>query len=275
MLGSRWRIILPISVFVGLFMTIFQPFGLGELPGGVKALFLPGYGAITFLILAVDMVLIPAALPGLYREEQWTVGKEILNLTWILFSVGLGNLLYTSAWSAIPVSLETVLTFQGFTLAVGMIPISVLTILKHNYLHKRNRLAAEKLTFSISSSSRIPPAESPVPLQFSSDNGKENLKIYLGDLLFIRADGNYITVFFSRDKTVQSVLLRNTMLHAEELAAPYPALFKCHRSFLVNTGRITRVKGNSQGYRLLLEGLKDEIPVSRKNSGKLKEILNR
>ena len=42
-----------------------------------------------------------------------------------------------------------------------------------------------------------------------------------------------------------------------------PFIVRCHRAFLVNLHQVVKVDGNSQGYRLRLEGCTEEVPVSR------------
>ena len=45
--------------------------------------------------------------------------------------------------------------------------------------------------------------------------------------------------------------------------ASAPFIVRCHRAFLVNLHQVVKVDGNSQGYRLRLEGCTEEVPVSR------------
>ena len=68
-------------------------------------------------------------------------------------------------------------------------------------------------------------------------------------------------------------LLRMTMKQAEEVTGGSPLVAKCHRAFLVNLRKVVKVSGNSQGYRLLLEGYPEEIPVSRAYSKQVKELI--
>ena len=68
-------------------------------------------------------------------------------------------------------------------------------------------------------------------------------------------------------------LLRMTMKQAEEVTGGSPLVVKCHRAFLVNLRKVVKVSGNSQGYRLLLEGCPEEIPVSRAYSKQVKELM--
>lgn len=269
---NRWKIILPITAFVGFFMVIFQPFGLSGYIGENKYLLLAGYGLVTFLLLLFDLILIPALVPGFFREKTWTVWKELLFLLWILFTIGLGNLLYTSCFFHLNLSLHSILVVQLFTLAIGIIPITTITIVKQNFLNRKNRIGANQLSEIVTVRTQTE-LEGDV-VRFVSDNEKDEIAIRVSDLLLIDAEGNYITVYYLKNGIPSSSLLRNTLLYAEGIVAAYPEIFKCHRSFLVNLDKIKKVNGNSQGYRLVIPGIPEEVPVSRSSAGRLKELLS-
>ncbi len=49
----------------------------------------------------------------------------------------------------------------------------------------------------------------------------------------------------------------------EESLNEFPSVINATRAFLVNVNAIKEVQENSQGYRLLFDGIEEEIPVSR------------
>lgn len=91
---NKWLIITPISLFVTSFLVIFQPFGLGTIENQLKLYIFIGYGAITFLILIFDLNLIPKLFKQFFDEKNWTVGKNLLFIFIILFTIGLGNFIF-------------------------------------------------------------------------------------------------------------------------------------------------------------------------------------
>ena len=96
-----------------------------------------------------------------------------------------------------------------------------------------------------------------------------------GHFLYAEAEGNYIKVNYrsaGSGKIVQK-LLRLTMKQAEEAMAACPFIIRCHRAFLVNVRQVVKVDGNSQGYRLRLEGCEEEVPVSRAYSKEVKRLI--
>jgi len=262
LIENSWEIIIPISLFIGLFMTIFQPFGVDDLLLRYKVFKLAGYGLVTFFVLIINLLLIPRLFPMRFKEEKWTVLKEILFLLWILFTVGLGNLLYSSLTMGFTLTTGNLLIFQAYTLAVGIIPVTVLTMIKQNYLNRKNRESAQVITSSIKEHQIYPGMEQEI--RISSENEKEYAVMKVQDLLFIKSDGNYIMAGYLKNGKITRALLRNTMKYAIDLLEPYPFLFQCHRSWLVNLHRISEVLGNSQGLRIIIDGFEEEIPVARK-----------
>jgi hypothetical protein len=269
---NTWKIIIPISVFVLLFMVIFQPFGLNNITGNLRYPVLAGYGLVTFVILVINLQLLPWIFPKLFCDERWTFLKELIFFLWILFTIGLGNFLYSSWALGFRLSFGNIIGFQVYTLVIGVIPIATLTIVKQNYLNRRNREEAESITSSIRH--RKPAGDLAKEIRITSDNGKESVTTGLSGLAAIRSDGNYITIFYLQKGKLISVLLRNTMKYAETLLSSYPGICKCHRPWLVNLDMVIKVNGNSQGLRLHIDGLAEEIPVARSNSAELRTLLS-
>ena len=63
------------------------------------------------------------------------------------------------------------------------------------------------------------------------------------------------------------------MKQVEEAVSAAPFIVRCHRAFLVNTRRVVRADGNSQGYKLSLEGCEEAVPVSRAYAKEVKRLI--
>jgi hypothetical protein len=270
---NKWKEVIAISLFIAVFLMIFQPFGLSELQTNGKYLVLAGYGLVTFFVLILDLVIIPQILPGVFNDEKWTVLKELFYLLFVLFTVGLGNLFYSSVTLGFRLSFENIIAFQGYTLAVGIFPIVITIILKQNYLKRKNEGSAKTISASLHDQSMRVQDDQLVRIE--SENEKEYVETLVSDLLFIKSEGNYINVgYLSTGKPV-NVLLRNTLKNALDLLSPYPSIFQCHRSWLINLERIEHVRGNSQGLRLVLEGTQEDIPVARNTAAAFQQRVTR
>ena len=267
---NKWKLIVSISLFIGLFMLVFQPFGLSQVTGTYKSIFCLGYGFVTLLVMVINLVLIQNLFKNWFENKSWTVLKQICWLTWIIFSIGLGNFLYTSIFS-LHWSWKAFIWFQLFTLAVGLIPIVVLTIVNQNRLLAENLKSAQEFNNNLNPKVREDGKEL---VTFLADNEKDRFVIELSNLLYIESTGNYIEIYYCKENKLKNEVLRSTLKRTELQLECHPLIIKCHRAFLINATKIIQVKGNSQGLRLALENTQTEIPVSRNFSKSLKDKLN-
>ena len=264
---NKWKSIVSISLFIGLFMLIFQPFGLSNVTG-YKSLFCLGYGFVTFIIMIVNIIFFQSLFKNWFDNKPWTVFKQISWLIWIIFSIGLGNFIYTSIFS-LHWNWQAFVWFQFFTLAVGLIPIIILTIVNQNRLLAENLKSANELNNSLNPKVK----DGNELVTFLADNEKDHIVIELLNLIYIESTGNYIKIFYVKENQLKNELMRSTLRSAELQLEQFPFILKCHRAFLVNANKIIQVKGNSQGLRLVLKDIETEIPVSRNFSKSLKEKL--
>ena len=269
---NKWRNIILISLFVGFFILIFQPFGISNYNAEWRYYFEMGYGIVTFCVLIIDLFIFPLFLDEWFVSHKWTVKKQIIWQIWILFSIGLGNFLYSSFFLHFSDGFKGFLIFQFYTVVVGILPILMTTVLHQNALLSQNLRLANDFNTGFNFSKEILPSNEKI--HFMSENNKDKLDLNLSDFIYLGSNGNYIQVFYLVNNEPKNLMLRNTLKQIEEQVKENPSIIKCHRAFLVNKDKILTVKGNSQGLRLVLKGTNTEIPVSRNYSRVLKEILN-
>ena len=266
---NSWIILLCTSVFIGLFMLIFQPFGFSDYKGN-KVIIGSGFGLVTLITMILDTVVSRIFFKDWFEKKEWTVLKQIIWQVCVLFTIGLGNSLYAS-WLNGSWSFNLFLAFQCYTVAIGIIPIVVITVIQQNRLLTENLKSAQDFNTHLHQKDETTGSEI---VSLIADNEKDRLDIELSQLLYIESSGNYIEVFYSKDQALKSMLLRSTLKRTETQLEPHPSVVKCHRAFLINVNKITQVKGNSQGLRLVLKYTDTEIPVSRNFSKGLKDKLN-
>jgi len=119
------------------------------------------------------------------------------------------------------------------------------------------------------------PEINPQIVTFSSEGGKEEVKIRLHDLLFIRSADNYVEIYRTDNGEIKRIFLRSSLKRIEQDLKDHSLLFKCHRAFMVNVNNISRVAGNSQGYKLIFKRIEFVIPVSRNTSKNLFKLVTR
>lgn len=93
---------------------------------------------------------------------------------------------------------------------------------------------------------------------------QDDFLLDMDQLLFAKADGNYIELTKSNGHQMTTEVKRISLTQFETQITDYSHLFRCHRTYLVNMYKIKQVAGNSQGYVLSFKETDIKIPVSRK-----------
>ena len=264
-----------IGLFVSLFLVIFQPFHTADYIQEGRTWILWGYGVVTILALLFDILVLPRIFPRFFYETKWNIFRGICFQFWHIVSIGTANMLYAHFIGGRELS---VLSFFGFlltTLAVGFFPITVGVLSIYILLLKKYTESSRKINERLRSyeNQEKKAAEHSHPIVISSESGREKLELNLKDLLFIKSIDNYVEVYWTFNDQRKTVLLRSTLKRIEEDLKAYPFLFRCHRTYLVNVDNISKVTGNSHGYKLGFKGLENLIPVSRNCSKKLTQLL--
>lgn len=288
-LVKRWKAVVIPSFIVFIILFLLQPFGISMMES-YKFWVVLGYGIVSSMALSVFVYMLPAALPRYYDEQHWTLGKELLGTLGACLLIAIGNWFYTAWWFG-----GNLLSWRGFLISViwvGILapfPIAFFLMWNRNLQLARNLKEATEINFALSKKISLrkekreaeaeeeddvccPVTEKPAHLVFSGGT-KEMLEIPANALLYVEAEGNYVRIIYRVENKIQQRLLRATMKQAEEAVAACPFIVRCHRAFLVNVSTVVKVDGNSQGYRLRLDGCKDEVPVSRAYSKEVKTLI--
>lgn len=111
----------------------------------------------------------------------------------------------------------------------------------------------------------IEPGESAVlsPVFIKTQVKQDDFSLYLGELLFAKAEGNYIELTSYKDAQLSTELKRISLTQFDAQISSHPHFFRCHRAYLVNMLQIEKVSGNSQGYVLTFKFTEAKVPVSR------------
>lgn len=272
---QRWKVVLISSLVVFLILLVLQPFGISGIEGH-KFWILLGFMGVTAVFLSIPVYLFACLFPEFYKEEGWTVWKQIVNLLMVILFIAVGNWLYSTFVFGWGLRWDVFCVFALFTLVIGLFPTVLFILLNQNRLLAIHLEEATEMNLhlqrSVSATESIETTEIVSLLSFQGGT-RESLELDSKDLLYIESDGNYIRVNYQKGGRTMQCLLRMTMKQAEEVTGGSPLVAKCHRAFLVNLRKVVKVSGNSQGYRLLLEGCPEEIPVSRAYSKQVKELI--
>lgn len=262
---------LLIGFFVASFLYIFKPFGLHTLPSGDQWLIL-NYGLITSVLIVVFNLGLKPALPGIFREDTWTAGKEILENLSLVFCIAVGNFFYTWLLGGARLSLYEFFFMLLATLAVAIFPVSALVGINYVSLLKRNLREAASLDDLVERKKETQNSDDGEWISIPGVYGQEPFKIKKNNLLWITSADNYVELVQISGGSVQKDLVRNSLSALEEDLEAY-GVHRCHRSFLVHLEKVKHIQGNAQGYRLQFDGLDEEIPVSRSFGPRIRKLL--
>jgi DNA-binding LytR/AlgR family response regulator len=179
--------------FVYLFLLIFQPFGLNYLEPSLKHPVFLGYAVVCYIMLGLNILILPRLLKKAFDEEKWTVLKQIVWEIWTVFTIGAGNYFFTHRivdyLSNQNYGEASFLWFQMITMAIAAIPVIVLTLLTQIYLLRKNLREAQEINAKIQATSRaaeetdaeIKAAGIPTGEMEASSRGAEALESQIGD----------------------------------------------------------------------------------------------
>ncbi|GAB3756943.1 LytR/AlgR family response regulator transcription factor [Spirosoma pomorum] len=261
---------LIIGLFVGLFLLVFQPFGLNLWQTENKTWKLLGFGAITAVVTALNFTLWSNLFPKQFSETNWTVGREILLITFNILLIAVANGFYLAALiDDLGTTGLNWLSMVLITYLVGLFPVTGVVLLNYiTQLRKYSRSAAELsvhptiqdapvINSEIETEERVDTS-----LRLTAENEKDHLTLPTADLLFIESSDNYCTVVYLKNGQPTKPLLRSSLSRLEnQLNRAH--IVRCHRSYLVNLDRVERVTGNAQGYKLHLLNGQFIVPVAR------------
>ncbi len=139
---KRIYVALGFSVFITLFLLIFQPFGIAY--GHRLNIYGVAFGS-GFICLVVSLIIkvgLYYFFPHLFKIKTWTIGKELSVNMLNISIIGLFNILY-AAWAGfMEFNIIGILTFEFYTISVAFFP-NFLIFLVRDYFEDRKLLNQE------------------------------------------------------------------------------------------------------------------------------------
>jgi len=236
---------------VYLFLVVFQPFGTYNFYNPFKYLLLAPYALISFLVLCTGELLLRR------RKANWRIVHEALKVAVALLVCTLLSYCYCAICiNKTSLSATGMLYMLLFNIALGT-PISIMYLLGR-YVYLRHSETMVQTSLTLDNASDAPTANDITIRPQSGDP----LTIATNDFLLGEAEGNYCNIFYLDKGIVKKQLFRMPLKQLEEQAGS-AAIVRCHRSYIINSSRIIRAKGNAQGYQLALDQVAFIVPVSR------------
>jgi len=241
---------LAVSIFVTLFLYVFEPFGLSNEKSS-KLLICIGFGVVSFLSSVVYHFISYKIFRIAEKESSFTFGKWILLVTGLLFTIALANFLYgrglhwNMEWQYFPQMIYA-------TVTIGIFPTVILGGLSLLNQERKYSGIAQDITGQSIAQEDI------------KDISERSLHgIPSGDIRYVEAYQNYIKIGYSTQNGDTVEITERGTLKSVLSSLEGTNILKCHRSYLVNKDAIESASGNAQGLVLTLRDCDKQIPVSR------------
>ena len=267
-------IVLP-GVVTFMLIALIAPFGFAALSVIHRLLFALVIGFVSSISVILVVTSFRKILPNYMQEDSWTVGKEVTLYISVVAIICVLIFLFFVVLNLSTTPLSDLFKKVAlFTAAISIFPIIIQVLYEQYRFQKRSAVNALALTKNLGSNSKVPSgvdngAES---IRFEAENGKVELQLGMDQICYLKADGNYVEVFYLNQEKMEKKLIRNRLkVFAEQL--PGRLFFHCHKSYVVNGKQILSVEGNARNFELTLHATSFRVPVSRSKSEKLSSFL--
>ena len=271
-LVSPWKVVVVPAAIIFLVLYLLQPFGIARIESG-KLWVTLGAACISAGVSSVFVWVLPRMFPRYYEERVWTLGKEVSGTLALLLCITVCVWFYVAWLCGVMPGVRLFFTVLLWVLILGAFPTVLFAMWNRNIRLARNLREATELNLRLSQKPET--EETPPATLVFSGGTKEMLEMDARSFLYAESEGNYVRLHYlsHKDNRPVSKLLRLTMKQTEASVASAPFIVRCHRAFLVNLHQVSKVDGNSQGYRLRLEGCAEEVPVSRGYAKSVKALI--
>jgi len=243
--ASKLFLVVFSGLFASFFIYIYNPFRLMDITYDTalgRNLSVWTGGIIGSLILVVTQFFL-RKLVGLTR---FNVGQFIL---WVLFDficVIIGIFIVFGE-PQIPF-FEELQVIVGYCVSLGFIPYLIACLLIS--------------VIKISRKTRKHLSADHEKCWFRDENGKIKLALKPGQILYLKSENNYTSVYYLQNQKVERTLIRNTLKKLEE-QLDQPGLVRIHRSYMVNLNRIISIHPTKRGFELTMDQMPDiQLSVS-------------
>ncbi|MCE2893668.1 MAG: LytTR family transcriptional regulator [Flammeovirgaceae bacterium] len=272
---KNFLLVTVLSAFVTLFLYLFKTESEFSFADGLEWL----HGLITFGALLFNLLVLPRIFPALLDPTAWTIKKYIVFNAWHLVLIwAIATVLEKMFFCPFDMGWLTVMRHTIVQVAIkGIIPIALCTLFLKAQLLQQSLREAIKTNQELQKI-QVLKREAKESIKTASQitlysDTSESLSFNLPDLLFIEADDNYSTVMWKQAGAIQKKLLRVNLKNLESQLDNSFTL-RCHRSYIVNVNAISAISGNTNGYKLKINGSDFSIPVSRPKGKEIMEKIS-
>lgn len=250
------RITLILFVFIFFVHVFLQPFDTKQPTSLRGVLDLAGYG---FILSASYILLHALELKWfVHNQNRWRKRDEVLSFLMLFtLSTVLSSFYHSWAFNAGSKSLlEFIFFVLFFSVPFCLIIFPILAFLRQRWGVKQDPENVHRF-------SRL--------VTIKGENKEEDISFYLSELLYVRAQQNYIEVVLqSAHGDLVKQLVRTTLRETEQ---EIPEAVRVHRSYLINPQHVEQVLGPKRKRSIKLKKLSEEIPLSSTYQKNIESIM--
>lgn len=270
LLYSKQFWVVVLNIYFLLYMLLFQPFSLIQMDWGEKSIIIAIYSSILLLISLLFVIFEPKFNNYFIEKGQlFKTGLVVLG-TWFMLSM------FISIFNSL--QLDESFNFRYYLLVLlDIVIVSIFPIIFSFIFGERMMYARyiDKLKTDTTEQDQVSTINinEDVELDIETDNISENITMVKSKLICVEANDNYSAVYFEKNGKVHKKLYRITLKKIESSLIIYEEFIRCHKSYIVNINHLKKITGNSQKYKMILNSVDIEIPVSRNFPNQLLQAL--
>jgi len=239
---SKLFLVVFCGLFATLFILYFNPFSLQQIQYEAsigKFLSIWSAGIIGAVILSITQFV----LRPLFNLSEWTLGQflgwlcfEFLCLTAVMF------IIFAEYNESL---LDELMPILKYTVSLALLPYMIACLI----------IAVFQLSTRLNETDHSS-AEQPYQHIFRDEQGKALLVVLPENILCLKSENNYTSVFYLQDGKLQRKLIRTTLKKLEgELRTSY--LTRIHRSYMINMKRVATISREKGVYHVHLDYLSE------------------
>ena len=274
-LSSKKMVVQRAILFSGItlfVLFVFQPFGTLNSTISYKFLRLSGYGLVTFCAFLISGTLE-------ITLSRYKLNNRLRLVVILCLQVGIAAV-FNHSYYIVAITgalhLQNQLSFVLFTLAFGILPVSIMYFInRYGSIPTQPQQAIEPVNHPKNNNEPLnifESVESPL-ITLTGDNKSDKLQVELSQLLFIKSADNYCELTILSDNKVSKRLLRSSLTSILKQLPCSSTFQRCHRSYAVNLALVDLSTGNAGGLQLLMKPIDVTIPVSRSYVDVIKQAL--
>jgi len=275
---NHYSVIIPSAVSF-LIILLLAPYDFQEIAFEKRFVFAAVISFLVALGVWTSVKGLKRWMPIAMAENQWTIGKELLQILFVLCVI---ILLILIAFMTIGIAVISIASLffniASTTIAISILPILIL-VLFEQYWYKKIQLkeAAALMSFLNNRNEELlrdkeKSANKNELILIKGENDAIELQLKPQDLIYLKSEGNYLEVYFYNAGVIQKKVIRNRLKTIEE-DLPDKLFFRCHNSYIINGIHIVKIEGNARNLTLHLKGVSALISVSRTKAKTISSFL--